>query len=369
MKRRVVVSVISDLSTDQRIYKMCITLQKGGYEVYCIGRRSLCSPPLPPLPYKTHRILCFFKKGKAMFMEFHIKLFFHLLFVRASVLCANDLDTLLPNYLVHKLRNIPLVYDTHEFYSQSPSVVHRPLVQKIWQFLERTLMPKVKTILTVNHSIAEAYQKWLKVSLKVFPNYPLRSKRIAKKPKDLNSQSIILLYQGNLHEGRGIAMMIKAMEALPQHYILWIVGDGRQKGQFQQLVAPQCKERIIFWGKIPFHYLSFITTQAHIGLSIESPHTLNTRFSLPNKLLDYLNEGLPVVVAPLPEHRKIVETYRCGVVMKAYNVDSLVQAILQLTTKPDFYRECSKNALKAIDEQMNWERQEKAILQVYETLF
>ena len=78
-KKRVVVSVISDLVSDQRVHKVCTYLHNKGYQVTLIGRRFKESLPLEKRAYYTHRVLCFFKRGIAQYAEFNLKLFFILL--------------------------------------------------------------------------------------------------------------------------------------------------------------------------------------------------------------------------------------------------------------------------------------------------
>ena len=104
--KSVIVSVINDLSTDPRVHKVCSSLNKMGYVVTLVGRQQRTSLPLSKREYATKRMRLVFETGPLFYAEFQIRLLFHLLFHRADVLVSNDLDTLLPNYLISKIRAI-----------------------------------------------------------------------------------------------------------------------------------------------------------------------------------------------------------------------------------------------------------------------
>ncbi|MEO6133616.1 MAG: hypothetical protein ABIP35_00600, partial [Ginsengibacter sp.] len=141
MKKKILVSVISDLVTDQRVQKECNTLHKIGYDVLLIGRKSERSFGLHELPFKTLRFYNFFKRGPLMYLVFNLQLFFYLLFKRGDILWSNDLDTLLPNYLVSRIKRRMLIYDSHEYFTES---VYKKTSKKIWLWLEEKIFPHLK---------------------------------------------------------------------------------------------------------------------------------------------------------------------------------------------------------------------------------
>ena len=92
--KRIVFVISNDLKYDQRMRRICHSLQTNGYAVTLIGT-NLRNDTKPPLaPYKQVQLNCIFKKGKLFYAEFNIKAFFSLLFRSFDAVCAIDLDAI-----------------------------------------------------------------------------------------------------------------------------------------------------------------------------------------------------------------------------------------------------------------------------------
>jgi hypothetical protein len=142
--RRAAVSVINDLVTDNRVQRTCAALRESGYEVTLIGRRLRHSPALPAWNFKAVRMRLLFETGPLFYLFFNLRLFFRLLFTKAELYYANDLDTLLPNYLAAWLKGKPVIYDSHELFCDVPELLETPFKRKIWQKLEAFIIPRLK---------------------------------------------------------------------------------------------------------------------------------------------------------------------------------------------------------------------------------
>ena len=138
------------------------------------------------------------------------------LFQKVDVLVANDLDTLLPNYLNSKLKGAHLVYDSHELFCEVPELQSNPTKKKIWKRLERWISPKLKNVFTVNDSIAKIYSDEYKVDVKVVRNIPLLSnrvsfKKISKQELGIPSDKKIIVLQGaGINVDRGAEEAVEA---------------------------------------------------------------------------------------------------------------------------------------------------------------
>jgi hypothetical protein len=158
MTQTAIVCVTNDLATDQRVHKACMVLTGLGFRVKLVGRK-LKNSLLLKRNYSTFRMKLIFNNLPLFYAEYNIRLFFLLLFKKAGLIVANDLDTLPASFLASKIKGAQLVYDSHEYFCHVPELIHRPYVQKFWLKTERLIFPRLEHIITVNDSIAEKYRE------------------------------------------------------------------------------------------------------------------------------------------------------------------------------------------------------------------
>lgn len=363
-KRKVYLSVINDLSGDQRIHRIASTLVEAGFSVTVVGRKLPDSLPLSPRPYQTRRMKLWFTRGKLFYLEYNLRLFFFLLFRSFEMLNANDLDTLLANYLVARLRRKRLIYDSHEYFTEVPELIERPQTRAIWLRLERWIFPRLTNVYTVNSSLARIYAETYQVPVEVIRNVPIPQ---AAPPSAPLSGPPILLYQGAVNVGRGIELMIRTMAHLPGK-VLWIIGKGDILEEMQALVQQQPHpERILFKGFVPLEQLSSFTQQATLGLSLEEDLGANYRYASPNKVYDYLQAGVPVLVSKLPEMEQTVSTYGVGKVLteEDRSPERLATLIDAMLSNKEEYQNWQQACLIAREE-LNWEQEKHKLIQIYQ---
>ncbi len=311
MKKRIIISVTNDLSSDQRVSRLSSTLHENGYDVLVVGRKRQASVPLKTKPYRERRLRLLIEKGPLFYLAFNVRLFFFLLTRKTDIYWANDMDVLLANTLAAKVRGKKLLYDSHEYWTEIPELIARPKVRRIWYWLEKRLFPKVDKAATVNQSIADIYTEKYGKPVHSIRNLPF----LKPKPTERTEPGRILIYQGALNIGRGLELMIEAMPFLPG-YQLRILGYGPLEEKLRSLASEvDMQDRIQFYGLIPFEELHPITQEAALGMSIEEDMGASYHFALPNKLFDYIQGGVPVLVSDLPEMRRVVEDYRVGEVL------------------------------------------------------
>ena len=357
----IILSVINDLTGDQRVHRIASALQEAGAHVRVVGRKLPDSLPLHARSYRTHRMKLWFKSGKLFYLEYNIRLFFYLLWQKADILTANDLDTLLANFVASKIKRCKLVYDSHEYFTEVPELIDRPLTRKVWLTLEKFLFPRLKTVYTVNDSLAKEYEQLYGIPVRVIRNLPM-----PYSPPKMQSNQRIVIYQGALNKGRGIEMMIDAMTYLPG-YELWLVGKGDVEEELK-IRANNIHQggKVVFKGFVPFEALSQITIHARLGLSLEEDMGANYHFASPNKIYDYIQANLPVLVSDLPEMRALIMTHGVGEVLAHSQrfPQALADAIKTIMEEDEKYLIYKKRCKEAAGI-LNWEKEKHLLLSIY----
>ncbi len=366
---KVIVSVTNDLSTDQRVDKVCNTLTGMGFIVTLVGRKLRESHDLENRAYATHRMKLLFRKGPLFYAEYNIRLFVYLMTHRCQLMVANDLDTLLANFLIRKLKGIPLVYDSHEYYTETPELVNRPAVQRIWERIERYIFPELTDIITVNQSIAGLYEEKYGKKLNVVRNIPRAATAIVEKTrKELGlpeDKKIVLMQGAGINIQRGAEEAIEAIRSV-ENALLLIIGGGDVIGSLKQQAAhPELSKKVMFLPKMPYQELMQYTRVADIGLTLDKDTNINYRFSLPNKLFDYIHAGIPVLASRLPEISRIVEDYNIGMITESHQPAEIAR-IIKLMLNDDAKSAIWKNNLAKAANELTWENEEKVLKSVYQ---
>ncbi|MDY0286890.1 MAG: glycosyltransferase [Bacteroidales bacterium] len=366
--KRAIVCVTNDLVTDQRVHKTCNALIKSGFEVTVVGRKLPESLPLHR-EYQTKRFRLLFNKSALFYAEYSLRLFLYLLFHPASLLFANDLDTLAAAWMAKKIKNCALIYDSHEFFTHTPELIHRKKIQKIWLCIEKFIFPKISDVITVNESIAalykEKYGNTLHVVRNIPPEIPLTSPRSRQELGIPTEKKMILLQGAGINIHRGAEEAVIAMKEV-DNAVLYIIGSGDVFPLLPALIHDhQLEGKVILLPRQTPEMLRNYTRLADLGLSIDKDTNLNYHFSLPNKLFDYIHSGVPVIASRLPEIERIITTYDIGAFIPGHQPAQIAQTLNEALADEVQYKRWKKNLKHAVQE-LRWEEEEKILLAIFE---
>lgn len=361
--KKAVLTVISDISTDQRVLKQAELLRENGFYVTVIGRKIRGNSYLPTSQTGHIRLKISFDKGPLMYAAFNLRLLFSLLGRKADLYVANDLDTLLPSFIVSKLFRRPLIYDSHEYFTGQHGLPERRFSFYVWKRLEGFLLPRIRWMITVSKSIADIYEREYGVKPVVVRNASLTSANISPRTRieaGAKEGDLLAVFQGSgINPGRGAEELIEAM-ALTRGVKLLVIGSGDAYREALSLATEKgVSEKVKFLPRMPWEEMMSYTRSCDAGLSLDKDTCINQRYSLPNKVFDYISAGIPVIVSPLPEVSALISEFGCGIILSEVTPAEIAAKLMLLKNDASLLASLKKNAVVAAPE-LTWEREQIA---------
>ena len=358
-EKQVFVAVTNDISTDYRVHKVVRYLQDKSFSVTVYGR-VLPNTIEVARSYTILRKKHLFNHNFLFYAEYNIRLFFFLLFKKYDYILANDLDTLPACFWISKLKNIDLVYDSHELFSEGPELQGRKFVQGFWRKLEDFFLPRIEKSYTVSESISHFYNEKYENKMGVLRNVPFKNDTIIEEEVFFPTDRKTILYQGVLNPGRGLKPMIRALKLI-DNLDLVIIGFGKVQQDLKDFVASENMSHCVhFLGRISREKLANYTKKATLGMVLEEPLGMSFEFSLPNKLFDFIHAELPIIAGNLVEISKVIKTYKVGLIVEDYSPEKIATTINTILNNPDLISEIKENQRRA-KEILCWEEEVKKL--------
>jgi glycosyltransferase involved in cell wall biosynthesis len=183
---------------------------------------------------------------------------------------------------------------------------------------------------------------------------PTIKTNLIRKKLGLKNHDKIILYQGVLNPGRGLKMIIDSSQYLEENINFVIIGDGPQKKELLQYFEDTFERKnVFFMEKVSFSSLIKYTTSADLGILLIESFNLSKKLTLPNKVFEYMNAGIPFITNQLPEASKIAKDEDCGYVINDSTPEKIGKQINQIVKNIDF--EKGKKGRRAIEEKYYWE--------------
>ena len=359
--KRIICTVTNDLNYDQRMIRICTSLAGAGYEVTLVGFKRKTSKPLIARPFKQVRLPIVAEQGKLLYFFYWICLFFFLLFRKADVLCAIDLDTILPVYYASLLRGRKRVYDAHEIFTDLKEVISRPSVHKMWLWIGNHTVPHFKTGYTIGDGYAAEFKSRYGVDYEVVRNATIL------KPLDIpEKKDRFILYQGWVNVGRCFEQLIPAMQQVEAKLV--VCGSGNFYKEAVELTKKySLEDKIIFKGYVPPAGLTDYTRQAYIGITLFEDTSLSNRLSLANRFFDYMHFGVPQLCNKYPEYEHINTQFEVASLVAELTPENIADNLNKLLNDEEYYNRLQQNCLNARIRYC-WQMEEEKLLAVYEKL-
>lgn len=252
-----------------------------------------------------------------------------------DIVLANDVNAV-PVALALKPR-LGVHADLHEYAprQREDELWWRLLVGPFQAWMVRTYVRRAASVTTVSPGLAEQYDREYGVTAQVVPNAsPLRTDIT---PSGVGA-TVKLAHMGSAIRGRGIAEMVRAVidaEARrPGRLRLDLYlkgGDQAYQRELEEILAADGTDAVRMRGPVPFHEIVPTLAGYDLGLIIYPPTNFNIVHALPNKLFEYVQARLGVVVGPGKDMRRLVESTGIGNAVDEASAATIASSLLACT--------------------------------------
>ena len=380
--KKVVMTVNNEFTTDYRVFREATALVQAGYDVtvFCVHRDGLPREQEKAGVHvrrilDAHLRLPISRQARAI-----RKVWWNALIAsQADIYHAHDRDALDLSARAARRRNVPLIYDSHEFwpdknqYENNSGSLRDRVSEFIWTWRERTYSRKASAIIMTSAGHAQglrlAYRVQAPVLVRNIPEYQRGNDRtILKKKFNLGDSDQIIVYFGNIQRNRGIEQAIAALRELPSAVHLVIIGYGPYRDVLKKQIAHDLVERVHFHDAIPFEQIINTLYSADVGLASFQDNCFSHRYVLPNKPFEYMLAELPIVASDLPELRRLVSEVGYGELFVPNDVHDLARALKKVLSDQALRERYRAAARQASETTYRWDLEKKRLLDLYKRI-
>ncbi len=294
--------------------------------------------------------------------------------MRADIYHAHVEHTLPACYLATRLLRRPLIFDAPDLTLSDPKILRWRRLRALSIRFLAYMVSRCSAVITASpHYVAELRTLYHASKVTVVRNVPLyktvsHSDRL-RQHLELGPEVRIALYQGYIQANRELERLVLAAKYLEPNIVIVIMG-GAVEPVYSQLVALIARERVADRVKllpaVPYTELLDWTASADIGLTIFPPdYSLSIRFTLPNKLFEYLMAGRPVLSTQLDAIAEVIKAYDVGCIVPSVAPSAIGTAINGMLADTTALARMHRNALDVARQEFSWEKERHALLDVY----
>lgn len=372
---KVISLLVTNFKNDNRVYRMAKSLSQHGFPTTVIAwKKGDVAEKENFNSVEVERVVVSSDKWKRLnliigaiqYFEFAFRVISR--YRKADAWHCNDYEAFVIGVLAKITRpRLKLIYDCHELES------HRNGKGALMRFAIRTIeklfISWAELVITVSPSIQEFYKRKYNLSfvalVRNLPNeMQILHTNTLREKLGLKDNQMVFLYQGMLGKGRGIEVLLNAFDSRKTtDAVIVFMGFGALKEQIEAFAARN--ENIFFIPAVSYSEIPMYTGSADVGVNSVEPTCLSYKYSLPNKLFEYIQSEIPVLTNPLPDCIALVNEYKVGRVIPVWSADAINEVVNDVLKEDlSVYQPHLKSAKKIL----NWEVEEQALISAYKSI-
>ena len=248
-----------------------------------------------------------------------------------QVVLVEDVD-ILPFAFEVTEKKEKIIFDAREYFPQEigGNILWRIFIQKYRKYLCEAYLKKCKNVLTVSNGLKNLYKKNYSIDALLFRSVPQYSDITVKA---LCVDKVRMVHHGIANPDRCLETMIDVFDGLNDRYELNFYLKGNES--YISCLKERAKNspNIKFHKPVAYNNILPMLEQYDIGFYLLEPSGPNTQYALPNKLFEFIQARLAVVIGPSMDMADIVNEFNCGFVADNFNPKAMTRLLNNLTNE------------------------------------
>lgn len=289
---------------------------------------------------------------------------------KPDVIHVHELKLLSTGLQIKGRTGAKIIYDIHEDYprQRENEAIGRSaayafcnkILSLIVEINENRKAGKCDYLVCATDHISERFKR-INPNTITITNYPVFESDCLP---DYNEKSKDFCYIGTFNRARGIPQIVQAFQNVDAGLYLGGKIPEDLKGELQQIKG---WDKVNVLGYISREKADSIMRNCLAGLLNFLP-TGNNYYSVPNKLFEYLSNGIPVIASDFPTFREIIEKNKCGICVDPQNPESIRKAVQYILDHPEEGKLMGLRGFRAVKDKYNWAVEETKLIDIYERI-
>tara|TARA_R110001583_G_scaffold56717_1_gene170923 strand:+ start:12973 stop:14118 length:1146 start_codon:yes stop_codon:yes gene_type:complete len=287
--------------------------------------------------------------------------------IKPDVIHANDFDTLIQAYIASKIVGSKILYDSHEVCAENIGIADKKIQKKIITTIEKYIVKRIDAMVSVSNAAADYFSRKYKIKIpEVITNVPYKSNI---EFLEINyTGSFEVLYQGLMLKGRGYHEFVNSGVFIDNNIKLIIRGYGSIEDDLRSIIFNKNLEsKVRFDGPVEIKDIVLKASHSHLGIVLTQPVNINFKLTVSNKIFEYIQAGLPVLMSDIPEHRYLNKKFDFGIILYDFSPKGIAKSINDLALDKQEYYRLRNNVIKAA-ETLCWENESVKLTDLYKKL-
>ena len=224
-----------------------------------------------------------------------------------------------------------VIVDIREYYPRhfEEDATWRYTLGKLNHYIVKRYFNLADKCYVVSSGIQQEFERCYGIKSCLLPSFSIYSD---VKPHNSGAGPLRCIHHGGAKRGRKLELLIESMSLLDSEVNLDLMLMPNDRSYYYQLVKMgDSVPNVNFITPVSLSQIVAVTSKYDVGIHLLPPVSFNHQFAMPNKLFEFIQARLAIVVGPSPDMAEFVLDNELGVVADDFTSEALAACLRKLT--------------------------------------